>query len=343
MSYEFESNGQTMSLSDIASLRSYDTSNDAFYISNSSTPYKKQGQAIQSSQVSIPGNSGDYTNQANHAYPNKGYVVNKSINEYGGFDKGNLAMKQEIRVNNGNISIPKGANRMIIIARGGGGGEGGGGGGARAMEGSDAWKAGGHGGTGEGGKFAFTDVSIPTQYANGNHSLSVTIGNGGNKGNGGGASHGYDSTERATGGNNAGAGNATKVYWPPTIPQWGSNILTANGGQGGGGGAAGVAYGPQFGDKGRANSGTMYNIGFNKQDYRRVHNSPYVPATWSVHYDYSGVYENVANQTIAYGRGGTNGGGGGTGQASNNTAADGQAGENGRSGFVKVLYMYGND
>jgi len=211
------------------------------------------------------------------------------------------------------------------------------------MSGADAWRAGGHGGTGEGGKFAFSNVSIPTQYADGNHSLSVTIGNGGSKGNGGSASHGYAPSHAGTGGNDAGGGNATKVYWPPTIPEWGNSILTANGGKGGNGGGGGNAHGPQFGDKGRSNSGTMYSIGFNKQDYRRTHNSPYVPATWSVDYDYSGVYENVANQTIAYGRGGTNGGGGGSGQASNNTAADGGDGEDGKSGFVKVLYMYGND
>ena len=343
--YTWDSNGHSINFSQISQVRGY-VANEVVRANNgSSANYSQQGVAVQKYGITVPATPSSYANNTATAYPNKGYLTNYKIPAFGGLIADHEVPSKHVTIiNNGNSTIPKGAVRMILIARGGGGGEGGGGGGARAMQWGDSYSSGGAGGNGEGGKFAYTNYAIPSAYASGNYSVAVAIGAGGGGGNNspdsyGRASHGYSPTHAGQTGANGGNGGAT------TIKLGSTTLLTANGGTRGTGGIGGRTHGPQGGWVGAGDAGTSYNIGYNRQDYRRDNGN--TPTTWSVHHDYSGVmgkYFNTnqytTNQTLEYGRGGYNAGGGGSGSTSPNTAGNGASGESGKKGFAKIFYIY---
>ncbi len=346
--FRWKSNGHNISWNDISARRGWhgdDLVTAADIHTPTNTGYTDQGQGLHYYGVnSIPGNYGNPYNETSTVYPHRGYVTNMAmVNEgYNGMI-GNQQMLMAMYTRNSagseTATIPKGCKRLIIVARGGGGGKGGGGGGGRAMSGSDAWMTGGDGGYGEGGRFAYADYAVPENCATGNYSVQVYVGNGGNGGNGGNASHGYSGTHKGQDGGPGQGGQDTTVYFPTT----GQTLVRATGGQGGKGGIGGRVHGPQGGSKGKASNGTQYNIGYNKQDYRR--NNPNTPATWNIHYDYSRSYDGRNNQRFNRGRGGIDNGGGGAGDSTPNTAAKGQgqqSGQKGYHGFAKIFYRFGD-
>ena len=343
--YTWKSNGHNISWNDISAKRGWhadDLISAADIHTPTSSGYTDQGQGLHYYGVnSVPGNQANVHNDTSTAYPNRDYVTNAAmINEgyQGMIGNGQMLMSMYTRNAGGSeiATIPKGCKRLVLVGRGGGGGKGGGGGGARAMGGSDAWMTGGDGGYGEGGRFAYAEYTVPTNLATGNYSVQVNVGYGGGGGNGGNASHGYSGTHQGQYGNAGGQGQSTTIYFPTT----GQTILTANGGTGGNGGAGGRVHGPQFGNQGKASNGTQYNIGYNKQDYRK--NNLNTPSTWNIHYDYSRSYDSKSQQRFERGRGGINDGGGGAGDSTPNTAAKGGDAEGGYHGFAKIFYRYGD-
>ena len=132
-----------------------------------------------------------------------------------------------------NVAVPSGVKACRYILRGGGGGGGGGGGAAVNFDGTDYWRYGGSGKSGNQGKVTYTEeMRVNTS------NYSVTIGTGGNSGSLG--NRGRGNTSGEVSGNAGGIGNAGNE----TYVTFANKGAVANGGNGGAGGVQSNAPGP---------------------------------------------------------------------------------------------------